>query len=75
MSGVDACVSLLEIPVCCVLKKKRSKYGFDGNITFVLVLFRFVSFASRWYQQQTEGTTQGTLYMANKLLMRHLSMA
>ena len=43
MSGVDACVGLLEIPVCCALKEKRSKHEFDGNIVFVLVLFRFAS--------------------------------
>jgi hypothetical protein len=43
MSGVDACMGLLEIPVCCALKEKRSKYEFDSNIVFVLVLFRFAS--------------------------------
>ena len=43
MSGVDACVDLSEIPVCCILKEKRSKHKFDGNIVFVLVLFRFAS--------------------------------
>jgi hypothetical protein len=44
MSGVDACVGLLEIPLCCFLKEKRSKHEFDGNTIFVLVLFRFASF-------------------------------
>ena len=47
MSGVDACVGLLEIPVDCVLKEKRSKHEFDGNIVFVLVLFRFASYIFR----------------------------
>jgi hypothetical protein len=41
MSGIDACVNLLEIPVCLCLEGKRSKHEFDGNI--VLVLFRFAS--------------------------------
>ena len=44
MPGVDACVGLLEIPVCCVFKEKRSKHElFEGNIVLVLVLFRFAS--------------------------------
>ena len=43
MSDVDACVGMLEIPLCCVLKEKRSKHEFDGNIIFLLVLFRFAS--------------------------------
>ena len=43
MSGVDVCLGLFEIPVCCALKEKRSKHEFDGNIVFVLVLFRLKS--------------------------------
>jgi hypothetical protein len=45
MSGVDAYVGLLEVPVCCILKEKPSKHEFDDNIIFALVLFRFASFA------------------------------
>jgi hypothetical protein len=45
MSGVDACVGLLEIPVSYVLKEKQSKHEFDGNIVFVgSVSFCFVYF-------------------------------
>ena len=43
MPGIDACVSLLEIPVCCVLKEKQSEHDFEGNLVLVLVLFRFAS--------------------------------
>jgi len=33
MSGVDACVGLLEIPVCCVLKEN------DQNMNLMVTLF------------------------------------
>ena len=46
-AGAGAYVGLLEVPMFCVLKEKRSKHEFDGNIIFVLVLFRFDSFAFR----------------------------
>ena len=62
-----ACLRFL----CVVLKEKWSTHEFDGNIVFMLVLFRFASCIFRWHQQQTEDTTQGTLYLANLLLMRH----
>ena len=46
MSGVDACVGLLEIHVCCALKEKRSKHDFYGNFFRVgSVSFCFVCFS------------------------------
>ena len=49
-----ACLRFL----CVVLKDKWSTHEFDGNIFFLLVLFRFASCIFRWHQQQTEDTTK-----------------
>ena len=46
MSGVDACVGLLEIPVCCVLKENDQRLRLMVTLFlcwFWFVLLRFAS--------------------------------
>jgi hypothetical protein len=64
MPGVDACVGLLEIPVCCVLKENDQNMSL--MVTLFLCWFRFVLL--RVFSDDNNSkqkTPQGTLYMAN----------